>query len=168
MEGIHSWTELGIQLSTPKCHQDIGLSSHLALGLETCQITTVRIRGLSNAADRQAHACPQSYYQATAREVRRLGSVVRSPGYAGFAEALAGAVTIRAFGAQERTAAANEAQVALLQRANLTGGGPAAVACPLCADGDLLHAWAACDLLQARADSIYRMHVLTASCARMC
>ena len=64
----------------------------------------------------------QHYYQATAREVRRLTSVVRSPVYSTFSEALHGAVTIRAFGAQKRMALVNEQQVALLQRANLTGG----------------------------------------------
>lgn len=63
----------------------------------------------------------QGYYQSTAREVRRLTSVVRSPVYSTFNEALHGAVTIRAFDAQPRMLGVNHQQVGMLQRANLTG-----------------------------------------------
>ncbi|KAK9791817.1 hypothetical protein WJX73_008914 [Symbiochloris irregularis] len=62
----------------------------------------------------------QRYYQSTAREVRRLSSLARSPVYGTFGEALHGATTIRAFAAQTRMAALNQEQVGLLQRANIT------------------------------------------------
>ncbi|MCO5564932.1 hypothetical protein L7F22_018602 [Adiantum nelumboides] len=47
------------------------------------------------------------YYQSTAREVKRLDSISRSPVYAQFAEALNGLVTIRAYKAHDRMAKAN-------------------------------------------------------------
>ncbi|GAQ86722.1 ABC transporter C family [Klebsormidium nitens] len=59
----------------------------------------------------------QRYYRSTSREVRRLDSLSRSPIYAGFTEALEGAPTIRAFRAQARFAAENEARVAANVRA---------------------------------------------------
>lgn len=39
----------------------------------------------------------QSFYRRSSREIRRLGSLARSPVYAGFSEALDGAATIRGF-----------------------------------------------------------------------
>lgn len=72
------------------------------------------------AHDDERMLLQQSYYQATAREVRRLSSTVRSPVYSTFSEALTGAVTIRALGAEHMTRL-NEQQVAVLQRANFTG-----------------------------------------------
>ncbi|OAY74964.1 ABC transporter C family member 2 [Ananas comosus] len=47
------------------------------------------------------------YYQATAREVKRLDSITRSPVYAQFGEALNGLPTIRAYKAYDRMAAIN-------------------------------------------------------------
>eukprot|EP00891_Asterochloris_glomerata_P003413 jgi/Astpho2/3413/e_gw1.00054.14.1_t len=63
----------------------------------------------------------QQYYRQTAREVRRLSNTARSPVYATFSEALDGAVTIRAFGAQKLFADLNEQQVAALQQASFAG-----------------------------------------------
>lgn len=48
-----------------------------------------------------------SYFQSTAREVKRLDAITRSPVYAQFGEALNGLATIRAYRAQERMAVAN-------------------------------------------------------------
>lgn len=62
---------------------------------------------------------PQSRYQRSSREIRRLASVARSPVYASFTEALEGAASIRAFRVQAAFAARNMAAVAQLQRANL-------------------------------------------------
>lgn len=39
----------------------------------------------------------QGFYRRSSREIRRLGSLARSPVYAGFSEALDGAATIRGF-----------------------------------------------------------------------
>ncbi|KAI5055599.1 hypothetical protein GOP47_0029120 [Adiantum capillus-veneris] len=47
------------------------------------------------------------YYQSTAREVKRLDSISRSPVYAQFGEALNGLVTIRAYKAHDRMAKTN-------------------------------------------------------------
>ncbi|XP_057971356.1 ABC transporter C family member 2 [Malania oleifera] len=47
------------------------------------------------------------YYQSTAREVKRLDSITRSPVYAQFAEALNGLSTIRAYKAYDRMAGIN-------------------------------------------------------------
>lgn len=47
------------------------------------------------------------YFQSTAREVKRLDSITRSPVYAQFGEALNGLATIRAYKAYERMAAVN-------------------------------------------------------------
>ncbi|XP_078175998.1 ABC transporter C family member 2-like [Carex rostrata] len=47
------------------------------------------------------------YYQTTAREVKRLDSITRSPVYAQFGEALNGLSTIRAYKAYDRMAAIN-------------------------------------------------------------
>lgn len=47
------------------------------------------------------------YYQSTAREVKRLDSITRSPVYAQFSEALNGLSTIRAYKAHERMAGIN-------------------------------------------------------------
>lgn len=47
------------------------------------------------------------YYQSTAREVKRLDSITRSPVYAQFGEALNGLATIRAYKAHERMAKFN-------------------------------------------------------------
>ncbi|KAF3325693.1 ABC transporter C family member 2-like protein [Carex littledalei] len=47
------------------------------------------------------------YYQSTAREVKRLDSITRSPVYAQFGEALNGLSTIRAYKAYDRMAAIN-------------------------------------------------------------
>ncbi|KAJ8490643.1 hypothetical protein OPV22_012364 [Ensete ventricosum] len=47
------------------------------------------------------------YYQSTAREVKRLDSITRSPVYAQFAEALNGLSTIRAYKAYDRMASIN-------------------------------------------------------------
>eukprot|EP00250_Pteridium_aquilinum_P010315 c19292_g1_i1 orf=266-5158(-) len=47
------------------------------------------------------------YYQSTAREVKRLDSITRSPVYAQFGEALTGLVTIRAYKAYDRMAKVN-------------------------------------------------------------
>lgn len=48
-----------------------------------------------------------SYFQATAREVKRLDSITRSPVYAQFAEALNGLSTIRAYKAYDRMTSIN-------------------------------------------------------------
>ncbi|EIE19385.1 P-loop containing nucleoside triphosphate hydrolase protein [Coccomyxa subellipsoidea C-169] len=63
----------------------------------------------------------QGYYRHTSREIRRLGSVARSPVYAGFSEALDGAATIRGFRAQAAFAAQNVDRLGTLQRANFAG-----------------------------------------------
>jgi hypothetical protein len=63
----------------------------------------------------------QGYYRHTSREIRRLGSVARSPVYAGFSEALDGAATIRGFRAQAAFAAQNVERLNTLQRANFAG-----------------------------------------------
>ena len=47
------------------------------------------------------------YFQSTAREVKRLDSITRSPVYAQFGEALNGLATIRAYKAYDRMAAVN-------------------------------------------------------------
>ncbi|CAA0823749.1 ABC transporter C family member 2 [Striga hermonthica] len=47
------------------------------------------------------------YYQSTAREVKRLDSITRSPVYAQFGEALNGLTTIRAYKAYDRMASIN-------------------------------------------------------------
>ncbi|KAH6558767.1 hypothetical protein KP509_1Z046600 [Ceratopteris richardii] len=47
------------------------------------------------------------YYQSTAREVKRLDSITRSPVYAQFGEAINGLITIRAYKAHDRMAKAN-------------------------------------------------------------
>ncbi len=59
--------------------------------------------------------------QKTAREVRRLSSIARSPVYAGFEEALEGGPTIRACEAQHTFMLRNQADMAQLQRANIAG-----------------------------------------------
>ena len=61
------------------------------------------------------------YYQQTSRELRRLLSLARSPISTQFAEAAAGAATIRAFDAQPRFSAINEQLVACMQRAAIAG-----------------------------------------------
>ncbi|BDA43676.1 probable multidrug resistance-associated protein 7 [Coccomyxa sp. Obi] len=63
----------------------------------------------------------QGYYRSSAREIRRLGSVARSPLYAGFSEALDGAATIRGFRAQAAFARQNVDRLSALQRANFAG-----------------------------------------------
>lgn len=63
----------------------------------------------------------QSYYRHTARELRRLNSIARSPVYATFTEALEGAASIRAYGAQRRFCQLNELQVAFVQQAAFAG-----------------------------------------------
>lgn len=67
------------------------------------------------------HRRISSVYSATARELRRLQSVARSPVYAHFAEALDGVISIRAFGLQQAFCRAQEQHVAVLQRATITG-----------------------------------------------
>lgn len=61
-------------------------------------------------------------YAATARELRRLQSISRSPVYAHFAEALDGVTSIRAFGLQQAFCRVQEQHVAVLQQASITGG----------------------------------------------
>ncbi|KAL0053237.1 hypothetical protein WJX82_002974 [Trebouxia sp. C0006] len=63
----------------------------------------------------------QTYYRQTARELRRLNSIARSPVYATFTEALDGAASIRAYDAQHRFCQLNEQQVALSQQAAFAG-----------------------------------------------
>lgn len=63
----------------------------------------------------------QGYYRHSAREIRRLGSVARSPVYAGFSEALDGAATIRGFGAQAAFSRRNVDRLLTLQKANFAG-----------------------------------------------
>ena len=63
----------------------------------------------------------QRYYQQTAREVRRLNSISRSPVYSGFAEALEGCMTIRASGQQKRFAELNEEAVSVMQQTSVAG-----------------------------------------------
>ncbi|KAL0039364.1 hypothetical protein WJX79_004967 [Trebouxia sp. C0005] len=63
----------------------------------------------------------QTYYRHTARELRRLNSIARSPVYATFTEALDGAASIRAYDAQHRFCQLNEQQVALSQQAAFAG-----------------------------------------------
>ncbi|KAK9831669.1 hypothetical protein WJX74_005261 [Apatococcus lobatus] len=62
-----------------------------------------------------------SYYQKTAREVRRLSSIARSPVYASFEEALEGGPVIRASEAQLGFAGRMHTSMAILQRANIAG-----------------------------------------------
>jgi ABC-type multidrug transport system fused ATPase/permease subunit len=52
-----------------------------------------------------------SYYRNTAREVQRLDSISKSPIYTAFTEALNGATSIQAYGANERFASVNRAKV---------------------------------------------------------
>ena len=59
--------------------------------------------------------------QTTAREVRRLSSIARSPVYASFEEALEGGPVIRACGAQLDFARRMHTSMAALQRANIAG-----------------------------------------------
>ncbi len=63
----------------------------------------------------------QRYYQQTAREVRRLNSISRSPVYSGFAEALEGCMTIRASRQQKRFAELNEEAVSVMQQTSVAG-----------------------------------------------
>jgi len=58
-----------------------------------------------------------SYYRNTAREVQRLDSISKSPIYAAFTEALNGASSIQAYGANERFESVNRAKVDYNQRA---------------------------------------------------
>jgi len=58
-----------------------------------------------------------SYYRNTAREVQRLDSISKSPIYTAFTEALNGATSIQAYGANERFASVNRAKVDFNQRA---------------------------------------------------
>jgi ABC-type multidrug transport system fused ATPase/permease subunit len=53
----------------------------------------------------------QAFYRATARELKRLDSISRSPLFANFGETLTGLSTIRAFRAESRFAAKNELQL---------------------------------------------------------
>ena len=74
----------------------------------------------SNEAER--HICGlQRYYRHTAREVRRLNSISRSPVYSGFSEALEGGPSIRAYNQQRRFCARNEAAVTVMQRTSFAG-----------------------------------------------
>jgi len=59
----------------------------------------------------------QRYYVATAREIRRLDSVSRSPIFAHFSETLNGVSTIRAFSQQRRFISENETRLDENQRA---------------------------------------------------
>ena len=59
-----------------------------------------------------------SYYRNTAREVQRLDSISKSPIYAAFGEALNGATSIQAYGANERFEGVNRARVDFNLRAN--------------------------------------------------
>ena len=63
----------------------------------------------------------QRLYARSAREVRRLETIAKSPIYSNFEEILQGAAVIRGCGAQVRMAARNFAHLAQLQRADLTG-----------------------------------------------
>lgn len=63
----------------------------------------------------------QRLYARSAREVRRLETIAKSPIYSSFGEVLQGAPVIRGCGAQARMAARNFAHLAQLQRADLTG-----------------------------------------------
>lgn len=74
----------------------------------------------------------QGYYRHTSREIRRLGSVARSPVYAGFSEALDGAATIRGFRAQAAFAAQNIERLITLQRANFAGASELALLTHAC------------------------------------
>lgn len=94
----------------------------------------VQLQGARSSSGHHRSLCAaeQRYYQSTAREVRRLSSLARSPVYGTFGEALQGAVTVRAFGAQARMAALNQEQVGLLQRASITGATPCIQRLQLC------------------------------------
>jgi ATP-binding cassette, subfamily C (CFTR/MRP), member 1 len=59
----------------------------------------------------------QRFYRATSRELQRLESVSRSPIFAHFAEALGGAATLRAFGAEDRVVAESQGRQARNNRA---------------------------------------------------
>ena len=59
-----------------------------------------------------------SYYRNTAREVQRLDSISKSPIYAAFSEALNGATTIQAYGANDRFETVNRGKVDHNMRAN--------------------------------------------------
>jgi len=58
-----------------------------------------------------------AYYRASSRELQRLDSVSKSPVYAAFSEALAGAATIQAFGRAGEFCVANERKFDYNQRA---------------------------------------------------
>lgn len=62
----------------------------------------------------------QAFFRASYREIKRLDSTTSSPVYAHFSETLAGLVTIRAFGHQERFIADNASRVATNQKAFYT------------------------------------------------
>jgi ATP-binding cassette subfamily C (CFTR/MRP) protein 1 len=61
-----------------------------------------------------------SKYRNTAREVQRLDSISKSPIYTAFSEALTGASTIQAYGANDRFEANNRAKMDYNLRANFT------------------------------------------------
>ena len=63
----------------------------------------------------------QRYYRNTAREIRRLNSIARTPVYSGFCEVLEGGPTIRAANQQSRFASMNENAVGLLQQTTIAG-----------------------------------------------
>ena len=63
----------------------------------------------------------QRLYARSAREVRRLAAVARSPVYSQFGSVLEGAAVIRGMNAQLRMCTRNLAHLEFLQRADYTG-----------------------------------------------
>lgn len=59
----------------------------------------------------------QQYYRHTNRELKRLGSIARSPLFAHFSETLSGVSTIRAYAEQERFAKENSRKLDLSNKA---------------------------------------------------
>lgn len=85
------------------------------------QVVTKRCGRVAKRSPLRICSWLQLYYTQTSRELRRLLSVARSPVSTQFAEAAAGASTIRAFDAQPRFTAINEHLVACTQRAAIAG-----------------------------------------------
>lgn len=62
----------------------------------------------------------QRFYVCTSRQVKRIESVTRSPIYSHFAETINGAMTIRAFGVQQRFISESEYHVDNNQKAQFS------------------------------------------------